>query len=60
MGTWSSGHGKFLKKDPDHGKWWGWLKDNWKGFWEASIYNKCCRRKCKCKNENTEENLFKD
>ncbi len=53
-------HGKFLKKDPDHGKWWRWLKDNWKGFWEASIYNKCCRRKCKCKNENTEENLFKD
>ena len=21
MGTWSSGIGKFKKKDPDHGKW---------------------------------------
>ena len=24
--TWSSGEGKFLKKDPNHGKWWKKLK----------------------------------
>jgi hypothetical protein len=24
--TWSSGIGKFKKKDPDHGKWWRIIK----------------------------------
>ena len=24
--TWSSGTGKFVKKDPDHGKWWRKIK----------------------------------
>ena len=24
--TWSSGIGKFKKKDPDHGKWWVKIK----------------------------------
>ena len=45
MGTWSTGHGKFIKKDPNHG-WLGrWLKDNWNAFWKANT--KCCKR-CKC------------
>jgi len=60
MGMWSSRHGKFKKHDPDHGWLWQWLQDNWNGFWEASLYKKCCKKKCKCKNENTKENLFKD
>lgn len=37
MGTWSSRIGKFKKKDPNHGSLWRWIKDNWKGFWEASL-----------------------
>jgi hypothetical protein len=36
--TWSTGIGKFKKKDPDHGKWWKWIKDNWSAFLKASIY----------------------
>ena len=30
-GTWSSGIGKFPKKDPDHGKWWKTIK-RWLGI----------------------------
>ncbi len=30
MSTWSSGHGKFLKKDPNHGIWWKKIKAWWK------------------------------
>jgi hypothetical protein len=37
MGTWSSHIGKFKKKDSEHGSLWRWIKDNWKGFWEASL-----------------------
>jgi|TARA_R110000751_G_scaffold9336_2_gene35299 hypothetical protein len=37
MGTWSSRIGKFKKKDPNHGSLWRWIKDNWDGFWNASL-----------------------
>ena len=53
MGTWSSGIGKFVKKDPDHGKWWkaikkwlnkiGLLKDH-----KRDIPNNCCNKDCGC------------
>lgn len=35
MSTWSSRHGKFVKKDPNHGKLGRWIKDNWNAFWRA-------------------------
>ena len=34
MGTWSSGIGKFPKKDPDHGKWWRKIKAWYKKLWQ--------------------------
>jgi len=49
MSTWSSSVGKFKKKDPNHGWLWRWLKDNWKGFWEASNRDGKCKNKCRCK-----------
>jgi hypothetical protein len=42
--TWSSGHGKFLKKDPDHGKWWRAIKAFFSKF---RPNKKCCKGKCK-------------
>jgi hypothetical protein len=51
--TWSSGIGKFPKRDPEHGKLWRWLKANWQGFWNASIRD--CKHKCKCKKETQNE-----
>jgi hypothetical protein len=58
MGTWSTGIGKFKKKDPNHGWLLKWLKDNWKAFWKAEAFlswkryrkNKCCSS-CKRKKE---------
>jgi len=47
MSTWSSGIGKFPKRDPEYGKWWSWLKNNWKAYWDAS--NKKCKDKCRRK-----------
>tara|TARA_Y100000593_G_scaffold95087_1_gene199407 strand:+ start:4380 stop:4667 length:288 start_codon:yes stop_codon:yes gene_type:complete len=56
MSTWSSGHGKFLKKDPDHGSWARKIK-HW--FCKVGLCNldkckcgchKCCGNpSCKCK-----------
>ena len=31
--TWSSGIGKFKKKDPDHGKWWRAIKNWFNKLW---------------------------
>jgi len=49
--TWSSGVGKFPKKDPNHGKWWRKIK-----HWLCSVglcnLNKCscdCHGDCRCK-----------
>jgi len=50
MGAWSSSWGKRKKKDPKFGCLWRWIKDNWKGFWQASIYSKKgCGGNCDCK-----------
>ena len=42
MSTWSSGIGKFLKKDPDHGKWGRKIK-----HWLCKI-GICNTKKCDC------------
>lgn len=42
--TWSSGVGKFAKKDPDHGKWWRKIKAFFGRLWPKK---KCCKGKCK-------------
>ena len=39
--TWSSGIGKFKKKDPDHGKWWKKIK-----HWACKV-GLCNLDKCK-------------
>jgi len=57
MSIWSSGAGKFVKKDPNHGWLWKWLKNNWKGFWTASW--RCCKQ-CKCHKKQNEKDLFKN
>ena len=55
MGMWSSRHGKFLKRDPDHGKWARKIK-HW--FCSTGLCDldkcksdhhkgKCCEGKCK-------------
>ena len=61
MGTWSSGIGKFVKKDPNHGIWWKKIKNWWCSAGlcnldkcESTIHNKdisndCKRDKCICK-----------
>ena len=60
MGMWSSRHGKFLKKDPDHGKWGRKIK-HW--FCSIGLCNldkcesdhhkgKCCEGKCKPQNKH--------
>ena len=54
MSIWNSRIGKFKKKDPDHGWLKIWLKDNWKAFWRASLYNTPCKKhngkiNCSCK-----------
>ena len=54
MSIWNSRIGKFKKKDLNHGWLKLWLKDNWKAFWKASIYNDCCKKNnikisCSCK-----------
>ena len=51
MGTWSSGVGKFRKKDSKqkNGWLWQWLKDNWRGFWNASLIEGRCKKNCNCK-----------
>ncbi len=43
MSTWSSGIGKFLKKDPNHGKWGKKIK-----HWLCKV-GLCNLDKCKCK-----------
>ena len=56
MSTWSSGIGKFVKKDPNHGKWWKAIK-RWLckiGLYQndkcdcsckgrSAAYNHCCK-----------------
>ena len=42
--TWSSGVGKFSKKDPDHGKWWRKIKALFSRLWSKK---KCCGGVCK-------------
>jgi len=52
MGTWSSGIGKFAKKDPDHGK---WLKKIKRWLCKAGLYqnNQCA---CSCKGRSAAYN----
>ena len=48
--TWSTGHGKFLKKDPNHGKWGKRIK-HW--FCKVGLCNlNSCNCDCHCKKEN--------
>ncbi len=54
--TWSSGIGKFHKKDPDHGKWWKKIKK-----WAEAFRHWCCKTglcridicKCVCHKKDT-------
>jgi|TARA_R100000479_G_scaffold81451_1_gene39490 hypothetical protein len=58
MSMWTSSWGKRKKKDPKHGCLWRWIKDNWKGFWEASIYQKRknrCGIDCGCKSKKEQK-----
>lgn len=61
MSTWSSGIGKFKKKDPSHG-WLGKKISNWwcnvglcnmdtctnKEYHQGNIPNNCCNKNCGC------------
>jgi hypothetical protein len=65
MGTWSSGIGKFVKKDPNHGCLWKKIKNWWcsaglcnlnkckrKIHKKANIPNNCKNPKCVCKGDD--------
>ncbi len=46
MGMHSSGHGKFLKKDPDHGRWWRKIRNLW-CKWGLCNLDTCTNKDCK-------------
>jgi hypothetical protein len=49
MSTWSSGMGKSVKKDPEHGEWARKIEGWWKKFrhWLCDV-GLCNLDKCKC------------
>lgn len=44
--TWSSGIGKFPKKDPNHGIWGKKIKHWVKHYWRKLTGGKCCGGGC--------------
>ena len=46
--TWSSGVGKFPKKDPDHGSWTRKIKH----WFRKLTKGKCCGGNCQSKGDN--------
>tara|TARA_Y100000590_G_scaffold194674_1_gene221145 strand:+ start:220 stop:426 length:207 start_codon:yes stop_codon:yes gene_type:complete len=68
MGTWSSGLGKFLKKDPNHG-WLGKKIRNWlcdvglcnldkcsnKEHHSNNLPSNCSHGKCRCRSKKGEK-----